>query len=157
GFVEAEVMRVGRTSDGKKNVSAGDLRRALAAFHADRDATVVSCERYAFGVQAKLDALKLHDLLNGFRNVLVFAADQAWAHLDDCDFAAEAPVHLTEFQTDVAAADNDEVFGQKINIHHRGVVEKWYVVNAGKRGNRSAAANVDEDFFGLENLIVDDD
>ena len=42
-------------------------------------------------------------------NVLVFARDEARRHLDDCHLAAEAAVDLGELESDVAAADNDQV------------------------------------------------
>ena len=46
--------------------------------------------------------------------------DDARRHLDDGDAAAEAPVHLREFESDVAAADDDQVLRQEIDVHHAG-------------------------------------
>jgi hypothetical protein len=49
--------------------------------------------------------------------------DQAGRHLDDSDVAAEAPVHLREFQSDIAAAHNDQMTRNKVDSHHRAVCQ----------------------------------
>ena len=36
--------------------------------------------------------------------------------------AAEAAVHLGELEADVAAADDDQVRGQEVDVQHRGLV-----------------------------------
>ena len=43
------------------------------------------------------------------------------AHLDDGDLAAEAAEHLAELEADVAAADDDEMLGEEVELHHRAV------------------------------------
>ena len=48
---------------------------------------------------------------------------------------AEAPVHLAELEPDVAAADDDQVLGQKVDIHHRRIGE----IAGRRRGPASAA------------------
>ena len=60
---------------------------------------------------------------NGLRNVLVLAGDQARPLLDDRDLGAEAPVHLREFEPDVAAADDHEMLGHPVEREDRAVGE----------------------------------
>ena len=42
-------------------------------------------------------------------------ADQARTLLDDGDLRAEAAIHLAELEADVAAADDDQMLGQKVD------------------------------------------
>ena len=54
----------------------------------------------------------------------VVAPDPKWmkrarSHLDNRDFAPEAAIHLTEFQSDITSADDDEMLRQEVDIHHR--------------------------------------
>ena len=52
---------------------------------------------------------RFEDRLDRRRHVVVLARDEPRRHLDHRDPAAEAPVHLREFEADVAAADDDQV------------------------------------------------
>jgi hypothetical protein len=61
-------------------------------------------------------------------------------------FATEAAEHLREFERDVAAADDDEMARQHVEIHHRRVGQVVDVVNAGQVGHRGAAAGVEKIF-----------
>ena len=65
-----------------------------------------------------LDAFVFEYFPNGVRHILVFASDQAIATFDDGHPAAKSPVHLPEFQPDIAAADDDQMHRQKIDFHH---------------------------------------
>ena len=66
-------------------------------------------EADALRVRAHLDTLVLDDLPDRGRHVFVLAADEPLPHLDDRDLGAEAPKHLTEFEADVTAADDDQM------------------------------------------------
>ena len=88
-----------------------------------------------FAFEPDVDALGLEDLADRRGDVLVFALDQAIAHLDDGDLAAEAAEHLPELEPDVAAADDDEVLGDEVDVHHRAVGEERHLVDAGHVGN----------------------
>ena len=103
-----------------------------------------------FAFEANVDAFALEDLEDRRRHVLVLAANQPIAHLDDGDLAAEAPEHLAELEADVAAADDDEMLGDEVDVHHRAVGEERHVVEPGHGGNERAAADVDEDALGGE-------
>ena len=100
---------------------------------------------HAFCIQSKLDALLLKNLPDRDGNVFIFARDQARHHLDHGHLAAKAAEHLPELQPNVAAADDHEMIGQKIHLHHGRVSEIGDLINAGHRRDRGAATNVDKD------------
>ncbi len=88
-------------------------------------------------------------------HILVFAADQARAHLDDRHCAAEAPVHLREFEPDIAAADDQQVIGHEVDAHHAGIGEVTYVGEAVDAVHGSAAADIDENLRRFEQALAD--
>ncbi len=53
------------------------------------------------------------------RDVLVLDHHQARGVLDDRDLAAEPAEHLPELQPDVAAAEDDQVLGELVQLHDR--------------------------------------
>ena len=59
-----------------------------------------------------------------------------------------------ELEPDVAAADDDQVLGQKIDFHHRRAGQVVDVVHAGHVGNERSRADVDEDLLGLEKFVT---
>ena len=65
--------------------------------------------------------------------------------LDDRDAAAEAPHRLGEFQADVAAAEDDEVLGQALQVQGFDVRHRPGVGKPGHVGDAGAGADVDED------------
>ena len=97
----------------------------------------------------------LDDLPDRGRHVFVLAADEPRPHLDDRDLGAEAPKHLTEFETDVTAADGDQVPREKVHRHHRAVGENVDLAKPRHVGNERPAADVDEDLVRLETLSAD--
>ena len=131
------------------------LRRTVGAIDACDDLLAALGEADALRVQANLDALALEDLPDRGRDVFVLAADEPRTHLDDRDLGAEATEHLTEFEADVAAADDDEMLRQEIHRHHRAVGEERDLADAGHVGNERAAADVDEDLVRVEALSAD--
>ena len=88
--------------------------------------------------EVERDALALEDALDLGRDLVVLAGDQPVAVLEHRDARAEAPVHLRELQADVAAADDQQVLGQEVDGHHRGVGEDRHVGDALPRGQRPA-------------------
>src|ERR1700758_1961006 len=94
---------------------------ALAAFR-DSDAGSVDPYTHTFTLQDPADRRG---------DVRVLALDQSRTHLDDRPLAAEASIHLGEFEPDIAASDDHQMPRQKIDRHHRGVrqirnlIEAW--------------------------------
>ncbi len=134
---------------------AHDLGRPLGAIDADGDSPIVARKTDAGGVEAKLDALLGHDLGDGGGDILVLARDQPRRHLDDGDLAPEAAKHLAEFETDIAAADDNEMLRQEIHIHHRAVGEKGHLIQPGDRRPRGSSADIDEDLLRAQQLAAD--
>src|SRR5262245_57052411 len=99
-------------------MSAGYFRRTSVAVEADSDTTVALRQGYAFRIRPNLNPLHLQDFAYGFGNIFVFTSNQARSHLDDRDFAPKAAIHLSEFQPNITSTDNDEMFRQKVDIHH---------------------------------------
>src|SRR4030095_3871548 len=105
--VEAEIVGVGTAADGEQHVGALDLRRTVDAIDVGADRVAALGEADALRVQANLDALALDDLADSGRDVFVLATDEPRPHLDNRHLGAEATKHLTEFETNVTAADDD--------------------------------------------------
>jgi hypothetical protein len=99
----------------------------------------------ALRVQAHVDLLAGENLLDGRGHIFVFPRHQARPHLENRNLASKAPEHLAEFQADIAAADNDQVFGQKVDGHHGTVGEIRDLVQSGHFRHDGAPAHVDED------------
>ena len=81
--------------------------------------------------------------------------DEARRHFHDRDLAAEPPVHLGEFQPDIAAADDHQMPRQKVDPHHRAVRQIGHLIEPGQVRHHSPAPDVDEDAFGDEDCITD--
>src|ERR1700731_611087 len=65
------------------------------------------------------DAVVAQDRCDLIGDVLVLVRQQARGVLDDGDLAAEPAEHLPEFQSDVAAADDDQVLWKLVQLHDR--------------------------------------
>ncbi len=113
-------------------------------------------EADAFGVQSDLDPLAFEHFSHGVGDVGVVAGDQAWALFDHGDPGAEATVDLGELEPDVAAADDDQVVGHLVELHHARAGEGVHVADTGHVGDPGASADVQEDPLGLEHPIADD-
>ena len=81
--------------------------------------------------------------------------DEARRHFNDRDLAAEPPVHLGEFQPDIAAADDHQVARHEVDGHHRAVRQIGHLIEPGQVWHQSPAADIDEDAFGGEERITD--
>jgi hypothetical protein len=69
--------------------------------------------------------------------------------------AAEPAVHLRELEPDVAAAHDDEVPRQEVDVHDRAVRPVADRVETPHRGGGRATADVHEDPIGLEEVVAD--
>ena len=58
-----------------------------------------------------------------FSDVLIFAVEQLPSGLHDGNAAAESPKKLAEFESDISAAENEQVFGNGIQFHDRSAVQ----------------------------------
>ena len=67
----------------------------------------------------------------------------------------EATVHLGKLQTDVASANNDQVFRQDVEVHHAGVRQAVDVIEPWQRRHVGARSDVDEDLLRFEPVLAD--
>ena len=117
---------------------------------ADDDALALFIQLHALRVRAQADALALEDRADLGGDVIVLARQQLRHSLDHRHLGAEAPVHLREFQPDIAAADDHQVRRPEIHLHDAAVGEERNVLHARQIGHRGARADVDEDALGFE-------
>src|ERR1700757_3180968 len=124
---------------------ASDFGGAGGAVDVGDDLVAALGEADAFGIESDLDALALDDVFDRRRHVLVLVANEPRRHFDDRYLAAKAAVHLAEFEADIAAADNDEMVRQKIDVHHRRIRQVGHLVYARHWRHQRPAADIDED------------
>src|SRR5579871_1387186 len=118
------------------------------AIDADRDSVAARRSGDALGVETKVNTFTLQNVEDRGRDFFIFAADQARPHFDDGDPAAKAPEHLRELEADIAATDDDQMLGQKVDVHHGGVGEEVYLIETGHFRDNGAAADIEEDALG---------
>ncbi len=102
-------------------------------------------ERQAFGAQFEAHALGLEDRADAVGHVLILARQQARRTLHHRHGGAEPPHQLRELQSDVAAADDHQVLGHRVQFHHRHVVQRRHRVDARQLRAHRAPADVEED------------
>ena len=108
----------------------------------------------ALGVQSNRDALFFEKALDGRGDVFVLARDEAGVLFDDGDLAAEAAEYLPEFEPDVASADDYEMAGSVSSSRIPTLVMQGNLFDPGKVGHDCAAADVEEDLIGREEVIA---
>ena len=80
---------------------------------------------------------------------------EARPDLHDRDRAAEATIHLAKLEPDVAAAQHQEMPRQVVDLQHRAVGEIVDLVETRDVGHRGAAADIDEDLVGTQDVGPD--
>ena len=84
-----------------------------------------------------LDALRLEDVADRVRDVLVLARDQPRPLFHDRHRRSEPAKHLRELEADVAAADDDEVPRQGVELKQRRVGQRPHLIATRKIGHCS--------------------
>ena len=113
GVFQTEIVGVRHAAHGEKQMRSDDCldRRCC-----NRRLTATLSPCFSKAMHSAFSRILMPSLsrivLDGFGNVLVFALDQPRPHFDDRDLAAEAAVHLSELQTHIAAADDDQMLRQ---------------------------------------------
>ena len=119
GKIETQIARVGNAAGRQKNMRAEYFGRTILALDGDGDTVVALGQRYTFRTQPEAYAFSLQNFTHRAGNIFIFASNQARSHFHNRDFASKAAINLTEFQPDIAASDNHEMFRQEVDIHHR--------------------------------------
>ena len=149
-LLQAEVIRVGATSDSKKQMRPTRHPRATFAVEVDHYLIAFFFRTYAFGLETDVNSLVFENLLDRFGHVFVIALDQPRPHLDDGHLTAQAPIHLPELQADVASADDDQVLREEVHLHHGGIGQVGHALEAGHGRDECSRPHVDEDFVRLQ-------
>ena len=123
-------------------VTSGGARRALKP---DGDFSAPGLEADAFRLEVHGDAFGFENLLNRGRDILILTRDQPRRHLHDGHLSAEAAVHLCELKADIAAADDDQMPRQRVELENRRVGQGGDTVDSRQVRNARAAADIDED------------
>src|SRR5581483_341762 len=142
-------------TDRQQQVRADDFAAPRLTIEPDSYLVAALFDGQALGAQPDADAFVFEDGFDGIGHVFILARNQPRGLLDDGHFAPEAAVHLAELQPDVAAADDDQVFGQEVHFHHARIVEEADLVEPGQGRPGSPAADVDEDFIRFEQVAID--
>ena len=70
------------------------------------------------------DAFVAQHLQQCARDVGIFPAGELWSRLDNRHAAAESAIGLCQFQSDIAAADNDQMVGQSIEFERSDISQR---------------------------------
>ncbi len=87
-------------------------------------------------------------------NFGIFAGNNLFAGMKNGDAAAETTEHLSKFQANVAAAKDEEMLGDRRELHEGFVGEIRDRIQAWDCRNVWAAAGVDENLFAFEKFIA---
>src|SRR5439155_20700252 len=118
-MLQTEVVGVRHTTDCEKGMRADDSVIAAAAINLHGHFVAAFFESDAFSAQTDLDTFAFENCFDVFGNVFVFTLNQSRPPFHNGDFTAEAAVHLSKLQSHIAAADDDQVLGQEVHVHHR--------------------------------------
>ena len=138
----AEVVRVRPAPDRGQEVRADDLAPIL-----ERDAGAAVLPRDRSGdarPEQELDPLCSEHRLERLRYVRILAIEEVRSALHDRHRRPEAAEHLRELAADVAAAEDDEVRRELIQLHDAVVVEPGDPLDALDRRRDGASAHVDD-------------
>ncbi len=113
GILGADQFAVGAAADGDQHAvinfdTAGGFRVAVDALEAHMDAVFFRLHGGDLGIQHDFLETLFHALLQWAHQIAVAALNQAVGEFDDADFAAEGVIYGTHFQTDDAAADDQD-------------------------------------------------
>src|SRR4029077_4692012 len=155
GMFAAKIVGVWSPAYRQQQMRAVDLRPRPRSFNRHRNASTLLFHADSLAVDADVDVFRLENIGYGTRDILILARDEARRGLDHCYVASEAAVELGKFEADIAAAEHDQVRGQKIDVHHRAVGQVGNFVEPRDRWNYGAPTDIDEDLIGPEHLIGD--
>src|SRR5438876_4519612 len=119
GMFQTEVVGVRHTTDREQRMRADDSFIASAAINLHSHFVAAFFKADAFSVQTDLDSFAFENCFDVFGNVFDFTVNQSPPPLHNGDFTAEAAIHLSKLQSHIAAADDDQVLGQEVHVHHR--------------------------------------
>src|SRR5262249_43268568 len=102
------------------------------------------------GIQENLDGLGGQYVADLFSSVEVFAGHELGAALDDRHAAAEAAVGLCQLETDITAAEHDQMRRQVVELESLDIREWSGRFQPGNLGNCRVRPDIDEDVIAGE-------
>src|SRR5437764_14162353 len=118
GLFQTEVVGVRHATDCEKRMRADNSLIAAAAINLHGHFVAAFFNGDAFSAQTDLNTFAFENCFDVFGNVFVFTANQPRPPLYNGHLTAEAAIHLSKLQSHIAAADHDQVLGQKVHVHH---------------------------------------
>src|SRR5438552_12371423 len=119
GTFHTQVVGVRHTTDCEKRMRSDDSLIAAAAINLHGHSVAAFFKGDAFSAQTDLNTFAFENCFNVFGNVFVLTPNQSRPPVHNGHLTAEAAIHLSKLQSHVAAADDDQVLGQKVHVHHR--------------------------------------
>src|SRR6266436_9819225 len=119
GMFQTEVGGVRHATDCEKGMRADDSLIAAGAINLHGHFVAAFFKADAFSAQTDLDTFAFENCFDVFGNVFVFAVNQPRPPLHNSHLTPEAAIHLSKLQSHIAAADDDQVLGQEVHVHHR--------------------------------------
>ena len=101
----------------------------------------------------ELDAFGFERFLKRDCDVSVFSSQDLTAAMNNRHAAAKAAEHLPEFEPDIAATEDDQVFGNFLQFHQRLIREVAGRVDSGDAWRSGPRSRVDENFIALEDFV----
>jgi len=126
-LLETEIIRVGLPPGRQQQVRSFHPVVFILTVQTNNNPIRALLNGNALGVQTHVYFLVLEDFPDGLRHIFVVAANQARPHLHDRDPAAKALVHLAELEANIAPSDDDQMLGQKVNLHHARVGQELWL------------------------------
>ena len=153
-LVEAQIVSVGGAPDGKQQMRALNFLRGICVADTHRHALIFAGNGQVFRIALHHNPFCFQNRLNGRRHGFIFTRNQSWPGLDDRHAAAKATVGLCKLQADIAAANNDQMLRQKIDVHHAGIGEVVHPTQARNIRHRSTSADIDKNLASFQQHIV---
>jgi hypothetical protein len=104
-----------------------------------------ACDLKQLSVRYDVDPLQDKQSLQLFGDIGIFVDEQARGALEDGDFASETVVRLCKLETNVAATDDDEIFGEAVQLEKFDIGEGLGFAQAGGGRDGGVRAQVEED------------
>src|SRR5262249_40050212 len=146
GHFESDAGGVGRASRRDKNIAGGNVLLASAGLHQQTDALTRSPLRANdVGSQKDFDLFGGKEAAKFLGDFRVLGAEELRPVLDHRNAAAEALVRLGEFEADIPAAEDNEVFGHTVEFEQLDVSQRPGIRKPSDRRDGGMSAQVEED------------
>src|SRR6185437_2648351 len=148
GFRQPEAIGEGAAADGQQHDVGLDLLRsaALRGLDRQRNPLIRPGRGRHLAAEAEPDALLRQDALEGHRHFPVHCRHDAVEELDHRHLGTQAAPDAAQFQTDDAAADDDEMPGHAVQFERAGGGDDALLVHLHPTQRHALAAGGNDDF-----------